>query len=70
MANRKYPNAVQAHKAKLQSDYRYKKKAQKAYTLRFHRENDLEVIHKLNTVPNRCDYIRQLILSDLHKEEG
>ena len=65
MPIRKYKTDEQRKKAQLKADYAYKRRAQKAFTIRFHKENDKEVIHKLRTVPNRVDYIRQLILKDL-----
>lgn len=50
------------------------------YDVKFHRENytsvslrfrntDTEIIGKLNSVPNKVDYIRQLILADIQKEK-
>ncbi len=65
MANRKYKNATQAHKAQLRADYKYKRKAMTPFTVRFHNVSDAEVIAKLKNVDNRCDYIRQLVLEDL-----
>lgn len=70
MANRKYKNAVQEHKARARSNRLYKVRAQVAFTIRYHKVNDCKVIEKLKTVPNRCDYIRHLVLEDINKEEG
>lgn len=46
---------------------KYQKKNMTTLKVRFHNVNDLEVINKLNGVPNKTDYIRQLILADIHK---
>ena len=35
-----------------------------------HRVKDKAIIEKLNSVENRTDYIRRLILEDLAKEKG
>lgn len=69
MANRKYKNAVQARKAKERINRLYKSRAQTPFTIRFHNINDADVINKLKTVPNRCDYIRKLVRNDIQKEE-
>ena len=70
MANRKYKNAVQERKARERSNRLYKSRAQTPFTIRFHNVNDKEVIARLKSVPNRCDYIRKLVLKDIEKEEG
>lgn len=37
----------------------------KSYHLKFNKSDDAEVIFRLDTVPNKVDYIRQLILNDI-----
>lgn len=37
----------------------------KSYHLKFNKKDDAELIFRLDTVPNRTDYIRQLILDDI-----
>jgi len=37
----------------------------KFYTMKFNRNTDADVIDKLDTVPSRQDYIRQLVRKDL-----
>lgn len=69
MANRKYKNAVQERKAKNKITNRYHTRAMKAFTFRFHKESDSTVIAKIQSKENKNDYIRQLILSDIQKEE-
>lgn len=50
------------------------------YDQQFHKENyvrfaltfrntETDIIDKLNSVPNKVDYIRQLILADIQKEK-
>ena len=43
------------------------KKNSKQFLLKYAKSTDAEVIEKLESVPNRNDYIRQLILNDLNK---
>ena len=43
------------------------KKTMTAFTFRFHNENDQQVLEKLQSVPNKADYIRQLVLEDIKK---
>ena len=68
MANRKYPNAYQARKAKRETDARYKKRAYTSFLIRFHNRNDAEVIAKLKSLENKPDYLRRLILADIHHD--
>lgn len=65
MANRKYPNAVQAKKAKQKVSREYKKRAFKLYAMRFHRTSDSDIIERLDAVGNKPDYIRRLIRKDI-----
>lgn len=39
-----------------------------AFTLKFAKKSDADVIEKLKTVQNRTDYIRQLIREDMSRE--
>lgn len=41
----------------------------KFYTMKFNRKTDADVIEKLDSVPGRQDYIRQLIRKDLNQTE-
>ncbi len=68
MANYKYPNARARAKAIDKRNRKYKREKQTAFTIRFHNVNDKEVIERLNSVPNRCDYIRKLVLKDIKEE--
>ena len=46
---------------------RYHKKAFTTISVRFHNTNDRDVLDVLNSVGNKTDYIRQLILADMKK---
>lgn len=37
--------------------------------IRFNNEKDADVIEKLNSVPNKADYIRQLVRKDIANEK-
>lgn len=39
----------------------------KSYHLKFNMKNDAELIFRLDTVPNRTAYIRQLIMEDIKR---
>lgn len=56
-----------ATKAQIKAVDKYNKAKTVMYCLRFFKETDKTVIEKLNSVPNRTDYIRQLILADINK---
>ncbi len=43
----------------------HRQEKQKQFCIAFNTENDKEIIEKLQSVPNKIDYIRQLILKDL-----
>ncbi len=45
----------------------WNKKNLKSVTIQLNKVSDSDVIEKLNSVPNRTDYIRQLIRKDLKK---
>ena len=41
----------------------------KFYTLKFNRRTDADIIARLDSVPSRQDYLRQLIRKDLSAED-
>lgn len=43
----------------------WRAKKKKAISFYIDRDNDKAIIDKLNSVPNKTDYIRQLILKDI-----
>ena len=54
-------------KYELKATAKYQKANMKSFQIRFHNTHDRDVINKLQSVENKTDYIRQLILSDLKK---
>lgn len=52
---------------KLLSDYKSNLKCTKQYQVRYAKSTNADVIAKLDSVPNRADYIRQLIRADIEK---
>lgn len=80
----KYVSPEEAEKARLkklerqkkyekESGYaakmKYQEKNTKAYCLRFMVVSDADIIEKINSVPNKNDYIRNLIRADIAKEK-
>lgn len=49
---------------------RYDKKHMKQFLLKYHIENDAAIIEKLSSVPNKLDYVRQLILQDIARTQS
>lgn len=52
---------------KLEYDNKFHKENYKRYSIMFRTGSGDSVIEKLNSVPNKIDYIRQLILDDIAK---
>ena len=50
-------------------DNAWKKKNTRCINVRYNLEVDKEILDKLDSVPNKADYIRQLILNDIHNEK-
>ena len=44
---------------------RYDAKHCKMYTMKFNYESDKDVIERLDSVPNKQDYVRQLVRKDI-----
>lgn len=63
MAERKYVYNDKVNKR----DQAWKKEHMTMICTRFHNANDADVIEKLKSVPNKVDYIRQLIRADINK---
>lgn len=51
-------------KARAEASKKYKQSNEKRYTVIFHAKYDKNVIEVLESVPNRTDYIRKLILKE------
>lgn len=63
MAERKYVYNDKVNKR----DQAWKKEHMTRVYVRFHNINDADIIEKLNSVPSKNDYIRQLIRADINK---
>ena len=48
---------------------RYTKEHYKHYTIRIHLEKEAEIINHLDQMPNKTDYIKNLIIADM-KNQG
>lgn len=53
--------------AEVARKIRYQKSHQKVVSLRYSIENDSDILEKIASVPNKADYIRQLIRADINK---
>lgn len=63
--SKKYENDEQRKKAIQKSSDEYHKRAMRVVGMRFHRQSDALVLAKLDSVENKTDYVRQLILRDI-----
>lgn len=57
-----------ASSAKLRATKKYEKANIRQILLKFHKTHEAEIIEKLDSVPSKNNYIRQLILKDLERE--
>ena len=55
--------------AKMRANSTYEKKHIRQFLLKFHKSYDGAIIEKLDSVPSKNNYVRQLILKDLEKEK-
>ena len=58
-----------ASAAKLRATKKYEKANIRQILLKFHKTHEVEIIEKLDSVPSKNNYIRQLILKDLEREK-
>lgn len=58
-----------ASTAHLRATKKYEKKNIRQILLKFHKTHEAEIIEKLDSVPSKNNYIRQLILQDLEREK-
>ena len=56
-------------KAKLRATKKYEKANIRQILLKFHKTHEAEIIEKLDSVPSKNNYVRQLILKDLEREK-
>lgn len=54
-------------KAQYKANRKYQKNNTKSYGVMFNKKYDAEIIQKLDSVPNKTEYIRSLIKADLEK---
>lgn len=55
--------------ARLRAQIKYEKKSVSQVCLKYVTKNNQEILDKLNSVPSKADYVRQLILQDLEREK-
>lgn len=55
--------------AQLRAQIKYEKKNVSQVCLKYVTKNNQEILDKLNSVPSKADYVRQLILADLEREK-
>lgn len=58
-----------ASEAHLRATKKYEKKNIRQILLKFHKTHEAEIIEKLDSVPSKNNYVRQLILQDLEREK-
>lgn len=58
-----------ASAAQLRATIKYEKKNVSQICLKYVTKNNREILEKLNSVPSKADYVRQLILQDLEREK-
>ncbi|MBP3608120.1 MAG: hypothetical protein J6J11_07375 [Treponema sp.] len=70
--NVKYKTKKQALKAAETQRNEWRKENTRCINVRFNIENDNDILSMLDSVPNKADYIRQLIRQDIasKKEEN
>jgi hypothetical protein len=60
---------AKASEAQLRAQIKYEKKNVSQVCLKYVTKNNKEILEKLNSVPSKADYVRQLILQDLEREK-
>lgn len=55
--------------ARLRAQMKYEKKSVSQVCLKYVTKNNQEILDKLNSVPSKAGYVRQLILQDLEREK-
>lgn len=55
--------------AKIRANNKYARKNVSQVCLKYVTKNNQEILDKLNSVPSKADYVRQLILKDLEREK-
>ena len=60
---------AKSSEARLRANNKYAKKNVSQICLKYVTKNNREILEKLNSVPSKADYVRQLILKDLEREK-
>lgn len=60
---------AKSSEARIRANNKYAKKNVSQVCLKYVTKNNQEILDKLNSVPNKADYVRQLILADLEREK-
>lgn len=60
---------AKSSEARLRANNKYAKKNVSQVCLKYITKNNKEILEKLNSVPSKADYVRQLILKDLEREK-
>lgn len=55
-------------KSHINSVKKYKRKAEKQYLLQVNLKTDMDIINKMESVPNKNGYIKKLIRDDIENE--
>lgn len=55
--------------AKIRANNKYARKNVSQVCLKYVTKNNREILDKLNSVPSKAGYVRQLILQDLEREK-
>lgn len=55
--------------ARLRATKKYEKNNVTQLCIKYVTKNNREILEKLNSVPSKADYVRQLILKDLEREK-
>lgn len=60
---------VKKKKHNMELNNLWRKNHSRCINVRYNLEHDAEILAKLDSVPNKADYIRQLILEDIRKND-
>ncbi len=60
---------AKSSEARLRANNKYAKKNVSQICLKYVTKNNKEILEKLNSVPSKAGYVRQLILQDLEREK-
>ena len=63
-----YNNEEEKKKARYKSIWHWQQKNTRNVTLRYNLNKDKVILDKLDSVVNKGDYVRQLILKDVEKD--